>query len=194
MLQTDDFRFCNSLITDHQLMSFLFMINRTASVIAVSDGQLWAMDRTSFKRIVVQSAYRKRKTFDSFLQNVPMLSSLDSYERLNVADALVSKVFNSGQCIVKEGDPGDGMYFIEEGEVKVTIRKSGKETEIKRLTRGMYFGEMALVENKPRTASVYAVGPDKVRVAFLERDSFERLLGPCIDLMKREMGSYEYSS
>jgi cAMP-dependent protein kinase regulator len=122
-----------------------------------------------------------------------MLSSLDSYERLNVADALVSRVFESGQCIIQEGDPADGMYFIEDGEVKVTIKKSGHETDVKKMSKGMYFGEMALVENSPRSASVYACS-QKTKVAFLERESFERLLGPCMDIMKRTMTTYQRSS
>jgi len=151
------------------------------------------MERSAFRRIVLRSAYLKRKTYESFLQSVPMLSSLDSYERLNIADALVSRSFDSGQCIIKEGEAADGMYFIEDGEVMVTIRKSGREMEVKRLSKGMYFGEMALVENRPRTASVYVKSP-KVKVAFLERESFERLLGPCMNIMKRTMITYQYSS
>ena len=54
-----------------------------------------------------------------------------------------------------------------------------------------YFGEMALVENQPRSASVYASDTGDIRVAFLERESFERLLGPCLDIMKRNMATYE---
>jgi len=49
------------------------------------------------------------------------------------------------------------MYFIEEGEVRVTITTGGRETEVKRISAGMYFGEIALLESTPRTASVYAV-------------------------------------
>ena len=50
------------------------------------------------------------------------------------------------------------MYFIESGEVRVTITKDGQEKEVSRVKTGSYFGEMALVENVPRSASVYAVG------------------------------------
>jgi len=90
------------------------------------------------------------------------------------------------------GDAADGMYFVEEGQVRVTIRKSGREVDVSKVAKGKYFGEKALVENSPRTASVYALG--NVSVAFLERESFERLLGPCINIMKREMKTYKKSS
>jgi cAMP-dependent protein kinase regulator len=56
---------------------------------------------------------------------------------------------------------------------------------------------MALVENAPRSATVYAAAAgagSKVKVAFLERESFERLLGPCLDIMKRKMKTYQKSS
>lgn len=160
---------------------------------SASDGQLWAMDRDSFRRIVLRSAYLKRKNYEHLLQSVPMLSTLDSYERLNLADALVPRSFAPGERIIREGDAADGMYFIEDGEVRVTIMKAGKETEVSRVSKGKYFGEMALVEKSPRSASVYAAGKT-VKVAFLERESFERLLGPCLDVMKRKMKSYVKSS
>ena len=46
-----------------------------------------------------------------------MLQYLDPYERMNLADALSAVYFKEGDCIIKEGDPADGMYFIESGEV-----------------------------------------------------------------------------
>lgn len=54
---------------------------------------------------------------------------------------------------------------------------------------GGYLGELALITKNPRAASAYAVGD--VRLAFLDREAFERLLGPCMDVMKREMENYE---
>ena len=165
---------------------------RAATIVALSDGVLWAMDRLSFKHIVLQSAHDKRVHYESLLAAVPMLKHLDTYERMNVADALVSRTFTSGERIIREGDPADGMYFVEDGQVRVTIRKGSREVEACKIAKGKYFGEKALVENSPRTASVYAIG--SVKVAFLERESFERLLGPCLDIMKREMKAYKKSS
>ena len=57
------------------------------------------------------------------------------------------------------------------------------------MSKGGYLGELALLTNRPRAASAYAVGT--VRLAFLDREAFERLLGPCMDVMKREMHHYE---
>jgi cAMP-dependent protein kinase regulator len=174
-------------------LALLYNMPRSASVRAVTDGTLWAMDRKSFRCIVLKSACRKRRMYEKLLESVPMLKSLDTYERMSLADALTSRTFTDGQCIIREGDEADGMYFLERGKVRVTITKDGHETEVREcLGEGSYFGEMALVNNQPRSASVYADGP--VKVAFLERSSFERLLGPCLDIMKRNIKSYTTSS
>ena len=170
-------------------LALMYNMPRAASVVATTPGTLWAMDRRSFRRIVLQSAYRKRRMYEEFLASVPILESLDMYERMTLADALVSRSYEDGECIIREGDEqADGMYFVEKGEVKVTIVGEGQEVEITRKTPGMYCGEIALLEKRSRSASVYACG--KVKLAFLERESFERLLGPCLEVMKRNSDAY----
>ena len=191
-------------------LALMYNQPRAASVVAVTEGRLWAMGRHAFRRLVLQSAFRKRQMYDRLLRGVPMLGALDDYERATLADALRSQSFADGDRIVAEGDMlADGMYFIERGNARVTITKDGKETEVSRLATGDYFGEMALLENGVRTASVYAVSDQQqratnddsdsfkdgaVRVAFLERESFERLLGPCLDVLKRNTEAYQKSS
>ncbi|KAL3225433.1 hypothetical protein MRX96_049227, partial [Rhipicephalus microplus] len=65
----------------------------------------------------------------------------------------------------------------------------GNETEVSRIGKGGYFGELALLTKKPRAATVYAVGP--VKLAFLDVSAFERLLGPCKEIMMRNIDQYE---
>ncbi|KAK3097186.1 hypothetical protein FSP39_007234 [Pinctada imbricata] len=171
-------------------LALMYNMPRSATIVAASEGVLWAMDRNSFRRIILRSAFKKRKMYEELLENVPLLKSLEPYERMNLADALVTKEYCDGQTIIKVGDEADGMYFIESGMIRVTIpTHGGGEEEVGRHSTGSYFGELALIENKPRSASVYAVG--KVKVAFLERGSFERLLGPCLDIMKRNSEIYK---
>lgn len=90
-----------------------------------------------------------------------------------------------------------------------------EEVDIATLSRGQYFGELALVTNKPRAASAYAVGSVKCLgtlcsfmtvetrlssypfseslplLAVMDVKAFERLLGPCMDIMKRNIANYE---
>lgn len=173
-------------------LALMYNMPRSATVLALTEGTLWAMDRNSFRKIVLKSAFKKRKMYEGLLENVPMLESLDEYERMNLADALMPQTFEENTCIIKEGDDASGMFFIEDGIVRVTIHKDGTETEVARAGKGKYFGEKALLENAPRSASVYSL--TKVKLAFLERDSFERLLGSCLDIMKRTMKKYQNST
>ena len=170
-------------------LALMYNMPRSATVDAITEGRLWAMDRKSFRTIVLKSAFKKRKMYESFFESVPMLKNIDQYEKMNLADALTGRTYSDDHQIIKIGEEGDGMYFIEDGTVRVTIVKDGKEIEVARSGKGKYFGEMALVEDQPRSANVYAVG--KVKCAFLERESFERLLGPCLDIMKRMIAAYK---
>lgn len=171
-------------------LALLYNMPRSASVMAMSRGSLWAMDRNSFRRIVLKSAFKKRKLYEELLENVPILKSLEQYERSNLADALMSKIFKKGDCIIRQGKEADGMFFLEKGVIRVTIiDPDGMEEELGIHSNGKYFGELALIENQPRSANVYAM--ETVTVAFLERESFERLLGPCLDIMKRNSELYK---
>lgn len=87
---------------------------------------------------------------------------------MNLADALIPRHFTDGQRIIKQGDAADGMYFVEEGEVRICILDEyGQEVEIKQVGKSGYFGELALVTHKPRAASVYASGNVKLACEFL---------------------------
>lgn len=170
-------------------LALMYNMPRSATVRAVTRGTLWAMDRNSFRKIVLKSAFKKRKKYEALLESVNILQGLDPYERMTLADALVTRVYENGEAIIEQGDTADGMYFVEDGDVRVTITASdGREQGIAKQTTTTYFGELALIDQKPRTANVYAVG--RVKVAFLERDCFERLLGPCLEIMKRHSQLY----
>ncbi|XP_017012547.1 cAMP-dependent protein kinase type II regulatory subunit isoform X2 [Drosophila takahashii] len=171
-------------------LALLYNMPRAATVQAETSGLLWAMDRQTFRRILLKSAFRKRKMYEELLNSVPMLKALQNYERMNLADALVSKSYDNGERIIKQGDAADGMYFIEEGTVSVRMDQDDAEVEISQLGKGQYFGELALVTHRPRAASVYATG-GVVKLAFLDVKAFERLLGPCMDIMKRNIDDYE---
>lgn len=122
---------------------------RAASVLAVEPSTLWALDRITFRTIILKAAHRRRTMYEQFLATVPLLSSLDAAERSKVADALSSKTYNDGEPVVKEGDIGDTFFFIEEGEAIATKRQElddGEVEELKvgHLKKGDYFGGMII--------------------------------------------------
>lgn len=85
-------------------LALLYNMPRAATVKAVSVGNLWALDRQTFRRIVLKSAFRKRKMYEQLINSVPMLNSLQNYERMNLADALIPKSFAPGEQIIKQGE------------------------------------------------------------------------------------------
>ncbi len=83
---------------------------------------------------------------------------------MNVADALNPRTFDDGACVIRQGDVADGMYFVEAGAVRFTVTgENDIEVEVNRVSKGGYFGELALVTHRPRAASAYCTGP--VRLA-----------------------------
>jgi len=162
---------------------------RAATVKARTDVRLWAIGRATYRSILMETTMRKRKMYEGFLENVPILTYMTKYERVTVADALEPAFFNDGEVIVKQGDPGDKFYMVVEGEVKVLQTQGGDTSvEVARLHPSNYFGEIALLTNRPRAATVVAVGPTKC--AQLDRDAFNRLLGPCENILRRNMEMY----
>ncbi|KIY73744.1 camp-dependent protein kinase regulatory subunit [Cylindrobasidium torrendii FP15055 ss-10] len=171
---------------------------RAASVVCVEDCTLWSLDRITFRSIILKAAHRRRTMYEDFLSQVTLLSSLTGSERSKIADALVSKVYQDGEAVVKQGEMGDTFFFVEEGEAVVTKALTGedgqtKEVAVNHYKKGGYFGELSLLTREPRAATVSAVqradpALPKLKVAALDAVAFTRLLGPLRDLMERRAG------
>merc|ERR1711970_26605 len=171
-------------------LALMYNAPRAATVTPVDGGTLWALDRQTYIRIIVRANAKKRRTYEQFIETVHLLKTLQEFERQKIADAMEPKKFGDGDMIIEQGDTKtDYFYFVMDGEVRFTIRdESGDEQEIKRDTSGSYFGELALITDKPRAATVYAVGPTTCGV--LDIQAFERLLGPCKELLERNIDLY----
>ena len=90
---------------------------------------------------------------DEMILQVPLFSDLDSSQRALLAALLRSRLFLPGEQIVSAGERGDAMFFILSGAVEVSTGEAPT-----RLGSGDFFGEIALVFNRPRTADVTALG------------------------------------
>ncbi|KAF7224158.1 cAMP-dependent protein kinase type II-beta regulatory subunit-like [Nothobranchius furzeri] len=177
-------------------LALMYNTPRAATIIATSPGALWCLDRLTFRRIIVKNNAKKRKMYEAFIETLPLLTSLEVSERMKVVDVLTTRVYNDSQQIIAQGDLADCFYIVESGQVRITMKRSRtktdqeeEEVDIATCTRGQYFGELALVTNKPRAASAYAVG--SVKCLVMDVKAFERLLGPCMDIMKRNIANYE---
>ncbi|KAE8454071.1 hypothetical protein EG329_007849 [Mollisiaceae sp. DMI_Dod_QoI] len=163
-------------------LALMYNAPRAATVMSAEPGcTLWALDRITFRRILMDSTFQRRRLYESFLEEVPLLASLTKYERSKIADALETQKYPPGTTVIKEGDAGEAFYLLESGEAEAF--KSGTQGPVKQYTKGDYFGELALLNDAPRAASV--ISKTEVKVATLGKDGFQRLLGPVESIMRR---------
>lgn len=86
------------------------------------------------------------------LKRVPLFQGLEERELERIADSMKDRTFHAGDRVTTEGQGGIGFFVISDGEAKVTI--GGEER--RRLGAGDYFGEVALLTDSPRTATITA--------------------------------------
>lgn len=169
-------------------LALMYNAPRAATVVATEPCVTWALDQLSFKKTLMDTTMKKRSRYESFIKSVEVLSTLNEYERLTIADALVTVSFPEGTVVIAQGEPGNDFYIIEDGEVKAT--KEGVDGEVsRRLSVGDYFGERALITNEPRAATITATSA--VQCQKLDRATFKRLLGPLEDVLRSNMDVYE---
>merc|ERR1719436_603954 len=161
-------------------LALLYNCPRAASVEGKEATTLWELDRETFNSIVKDAAAKKRTTYTEFLKKVPLFSNIDSYEMMTIADALkVESYEKAGDQIIQQGDAGDKFYIILEGECEAKKAFEPGQDPQKVMTHkaGDYFGELALLKNEMRAASVYTSTPH-VKVLCMDRKTFKRLCGP----------------
>ncbi|XP_065580007.1 cAMP-dependent protein kinase type I regulatory subunit-like isoform X3 [Artemia franciscana] len=174
-------------------LALIYGTPRAATVKARTATKLWGLDRDSYRRILMGSTIRKRKMYEEFLSKVSILEALDKWERLRVADVLESVSFSDGETIVRQGEPGDDFFIIVEGTAVVLQHRGGPgdaepPVEVGLLGPSDYFGEIALLLDRPRAATVVARGT--LKCVKLDRARFERVLGPCSEILKRNIQLY----
>jgi len=170
-------------------LALIYGTQRAATVKATTDVTLWAIDRITYRKILMGATIKKRKMYENFLEKVPILAPLNHWERLTVADALEPESYHDGETIVRQGDRGDCFFIIVEGQTKVSQKtEQGEVVEVARLYPSSYFGEIALLTDRPRAATVTAVG--NVKLVKMDRDRFNRVMGPCEEILRRNMEIY----
>jgi cAMP-dependent protein kinase regulator len=166
-------------------LALLYNCPRAADVVARDSCICWQLDRDTFNSIVKDAAVKRREKYDAFLKSVTLLSTIDAYERSQIADALVAETFRSGDIIVKQDEPGNKFYIVETG----TLYALKETTRVKDYKAGDYFGELALLKNQPRAASV-VVSSDTARVLSMSRASFTKMLGPLAHVLSSRVNTY----
>ncbi len=108
-----------------------------------------------------------------FLASVPLFSGLSHDEVQRFAELTREKTYPKGSVILFEDDPGDSLFVVRDGRVKVVlVGEDGREVILGMLSVGEHFGELALIDDQPRSAHVIAMEDSTVLV--LRREDFRR--------------------
>lgn len=171
-------------------LALLYNCPRAASVVSQGASTLWCLDRDTFNAIVRDSSIKRRERYENFLKKVPILESMEGYEILQMCDALQTENHAAGSIIVQQGDPGDKFYIVEDGECTAlkAFVTGAKPQEVMQYRPGDYFGELALLDNEPRAASVIA--KTECKVLTMDRRTYKRLMGPLSDILRRNAARY----
>src|SRR5688500_17993704 len=109
----------------------------------------------------------------NFLRTVPLFTKLEDAELQKFAEVTREKTYPKGSVILFEDDPGDSLFIVREGRVKVVlVGEDGREVILGVLGVGEHFGELSLIDDQPRSAHVIAMEDSNLLV--LRRDDFRR--------------------
>jgi CRP/FNR family transcriptional regulator, cyclic AMP receptor protein len=111
---------------------------------------------------------------NELIKKIDFFSGLDDKILNKISDACIARQFTKGETIVRQGEMGLGLYIISRGRVKVDREQGGARTQVAELGPEQFFGDMALLDNKPRSATV--TGLEDAECLLLTRDSFVKLM------------------
>ena len=152
---------------------------RTATARCADETELFVVPKSAFDRLLASEIHAP--TFAPTLQSLVELRALPSFAHLGtepLAELLEHGDWTNaapGEEIIRQGDPGEAFYAIADGQADV-IRDGATVAHI---GAGDHFGELALIDDAPRAATVVATTP--MRVFRLERPGFERVIAEAFD-------------
>lgn len=98
----------------------------------------------------------------AFLTHSPLFRNLDETERAQILIIGQVRTYKEGTVIFKEGDPGDGLFIVVKGSVRISKQSATGEEALAILEPHAYFGEMALIDYSPRAADALANEPTEL--------------------------------
>ena len=136
------------------------------------------------------------------LKRVPLLAALSAEHLKMLAKLATTETFSKGKAIIQQGDPGAGLFVILDGTVEVSMqpRPNAPGVKITTLSKGDFFGEMALIDGYPRNATITTLAETKVvelgRWIFMDALRREPSIGvalvPILTKRIRELEEYKH--
>ena len=162
--------------------SFFMSHQRQASVRAEGEVELLEIKREELDKIVeeypnisdILVKFYKDRVLDTVIAISPLFRGLGSKERKELIGKFELKVFEKGQAVIQEGEKGDSLFLIKDGDFSVsTAGPGGQPVVLATLQSGDFFGEIALISDQPRTATVTPL--TRGRLMVLSRANFMEL-------------------
>ncbi len=152
---------------------------RNATCRATVPTELLSLSRANFERLVKErfALYEKLDetvTRTALLRRIPLFAEMDTQQLQLIVSQLRQESYASGDYFIHQGTIGDAFYIIESGQVVVTVNQNGQEVVVDKHGPGAYVGEIALLLDTPRTASVSAVKPTQTLTLY--KHDFNRLV------------------
>lgn len=118
----------------------------------------------SFKRWFTDPAFSRKK---QFLHSLELFADLKNVELGTIAQALHARTYRAGEVVFVEGDIGRALFILESGKVEITrTGPGGVPLVLYTLVPGEFFGEMALLESLPRSATATAIEPSRLHLLY----------------------------
>ncbi len=156
---------------------------RMATISASTDVELYEFTKEEMESISkkyeniakVLIGFYKKRILDSIIAITPIFNGLSSHDREDIINMFELVIVEAGVTVIKEGEIGDAMYVVKDGELEVsTADKNGRQTILAHLGEGDVFGEVSVITAKPRTATVKTV--KKSRLMKLKKEDFQRIV------------------
>jgi len=165
-------------------VGFMSRSRHTHAARAGTDACVLMIDRATFDDWVakfpsirsVAEEFYKQRVLAQVLAITPVFEGIPDKVRFELIQHFRLRTFADGDCIVREGDIGDTFYLIRSGEVQVFVldRKKRRQVPLGSMRAGDFFGEVALLTGRPRTATVRAKGT--VELMELSRTDFDKIV------------------
>jgi CRP-like cAMP-binding protein len=169
-------------------LALMYNTPRAATIKANKPCTLWAIARSTFREIVCFYKLLRNREHQELLRNVEIAgnklgSILSEVELEKMTMAMDKELFSQGESIIRQGNTGDDFYIIADGTVGVYKSENGGEpVRLVTLSKGAYFGELAILKEDVRQAS--CVAESDCICLTLGREDFNDLLGSFEDLLK----------
>jgi len=173
-------------------LALLYNCPRAATVETQERCLCWRLDRETFNSVVREAAMKRTEEYDKFLKEVPLFAGLGQSDRVQIIDALKNEQFKKGDEVLKQHDSVDHRFYIVESGTVAAMKKVGDQdpTNVAEYTKGMYFGELALMKHQPRAATI-VVTSETASVFSVDRRCFMNLVDSVSDILEKRIATYK---